>query len=235
MLAQSEIRTVIPEFAPLKAFHLGHSSGQLHYRNVKIVQGNTVSARHGVELCIRGPHASLHFKEALEYGFGPLLSVVSMWGETIIANDKLVSEHRRHDLMFDIRPIIKNTYEFWLRYILEGMAYHKTCREFWISLSSKFKLDQMVANTPNTSGHTIHQAYEDALRGTQPPALLDNLMYSLSRHHRIFSDPGPNDSMVFVNHANELDNLLKECCGRGVMNTLRAVEEAVMKHLATLA
>lgn len=83
---------------PVLAWYFGREDGITHFRrDVRITPGLVITCRTSPMLCKHGPHASIRPIDALEWGWGPMISRVRMHGPIIIhGDDKLVATSREH-------------------------------------------------------------------------------------------------------------------------------------------
>lgn len=105
------------EDAPVFAWHLGniddrHSTEdapvlKLNYHPYQSVRPGETVTELDILMCRSGPHACVRAIDTLQYGHGPMLSRVALWGGIEgDPEDKLVAQNRTHLTMCDLSPRI---------------------------------------------------------------------------------------------------------------------------------
>jgi hypothetical protein len=90
----------------LLAWHFLPDNRQTEYTHVPVEVGTIITARNGIQLCCRGPHASLQVRDALRYASGSVICRVKCWGDIIQDDTKFVSTHRQVIAMADATNVL---------------------------------------------------------------------------------------------------------------------------------
>ena len=80
----------------IRAWHFLQENKKLRWGTQEIVEGGkTYSCDGSLVLCENGMHGSVRIMDALQYAPGPIVCEVEIWGEIVMATDKLVGRTRK--------------------------------------------------------------------------------------------------------------------------------------------
>ena len=117
------------------AIHAWHFCKGMKLRDgTPLVQGKVYHVADPI-MCERGLHASVKPLDALDYAPGNTMCRVRCWGETIVGDDKLVSEYRVADTIIDAEQLLG----FWACNIAEAClcVYDVTDQRSWDAIEIK--------------------------------------------------------------------------------------------------
>jgi hypothetical protein len=108
----------------VKAWLFGNANRRLNYgdnRKIVIGETHTISTdKKKLKLCKWGLHACVRIIDALDYAHGPMIYRVTLSGEIIESNDKIVATERTYDWGVDATDLLR---EFAYAAVKDGAWY----------------------------------------------------------------------------------------------------------------